>query len=207
MSYLKQVRFEGREITPSKIICVGRNYVAHINELGNEIPEEMVIFLKPNSSISNVLHASHAAEALHYEGELCFLLENGQFSAVGFGLDLTKRALQGKLKGKGLPWERAKGFNGACVFSKFVEMPDPLENISFELDINGENIQSGNIQLMIHKPAEMLDEIASFMSLNDGDIIMTGTPKGVGRINTGDIFNARVSHSGKVIVRAEWGAV
>ena len=206
MSKMKQIRFENRNITPSKIVCVGRNYHAHISELGNEVPGEMVVFAKPNSSISSVLHAFHAGEVLHYEAELCFLFESGRFSAIGVGLDLTKRELQSKLKGKGLPWERAKGFDGAALFSEFVEMPKSLENVSFELDINGQNIQLGKTGQMIYKPAEILNEIASFMTLNDGDIVMTGTPKGVGCVNAGDVFHAKIYDSDKTIAGAEWCA-
>jgi len=204
---LQQITYQGRNVTPSKIVCVGRNYVAHIRELDNDVPEEMVVFVKPNSSISEVLRASHDEADLHYEGELSFLIENGRFAAIGFGLDLTKRELQSTLKSKGLPWERAKGFNGAALFSQFVEIPGSLGGIHFELDINGRTIQSGNIQLMMYKPADILDELASFMTLVDGDIVMTGTPKGVGLVNVGDKFNARVYHSDKVLVSAEWSAV
>ena len=207
MNELQQIVFQGRKITPSKIVCVGRNYIAHIKELGNDVPEEMVLFVKPNSSVSKELHATHAGEELHYEGELCFLVEHGRFSAIGFGLDLTKRGRQNDLKARGLPWERAKAFDGAAVFSDFVKLPDSLEMIAFELDINGERTQSGNIDLMIHKPQDILKEIDSFMILNEGDIIMTGTPKGVGCIKKGDRFNARIFDSGKIIVNARWCAV
>jgi len=206
-NHLQQLRYLGRDITPSKIVCVGRNYVAHIHELGNDIPEEMVVFVKPNSAISEVLHASHCGEALHYEGELSFLVEDGRFAALGFGLDLTKRELQGTLKSRGLPWERAKGFDGAALFSEFVKIPDSLNDIHFELDINGQIIQSGNVQLMMYKPQKILNELASFMTLTDGDVVMTGTPKGVGRVNVGDKFTARIYHSGKVLVSAVWDAV
>ena len=207
MNDLQQIIFQERKITPSKIVCVGRNYVAHIKELGNDMPEEMVIFVKPNSSMSKALRSTHAGEPLHYEGELCFLVEQGRFSAIGFGLDLTKRESQNNLKARGLPWERAKGFDGASVFSEFVKLPDSLETITFELDINGVNIQTGNVNLMIHKPQGILKEIGSFMTLNEGDIIMTGTPKGVGSIKKGDRFNARIIDSGKIIVNTQWCAV
>jgi len=207
MSNLKLPGFGKHRLKPSKIVCVGRNYVAHIEELGNETPEEMVVFVKPNSSISSDLHATHAGEALHYEGELCFLHQNGRFSGIGFGLDLTKRALQGALKNKGLPWERAKGFNGAAVFSEFMAMPDSLDNISFELNINGKLQQTGNYDLMITKPGGILDEVTSFMALYDGDIVMTGTPKGVGCVNAGDLFEASVYNSEKRIVSATWRAI
>lgn len=155
-------------VTPSKIICIGRNYVEHINELNNEVPDEMVVFLKPNSSISTELH-SFNQEPLHYEGEISLLVENGQFSAVGFGLDITRRKLQGKLKEKGLPWERAKAFDGSAVFSPFVKILETDNSLSVELSINGQNIQSGNVSLMTYKPDIILSELKSFLTLNDGD--------------------------------------
>lgn len=202
---MNKVTVGNRQIIPTKIVCIGRNFVDHINELGNEIADEMVIFVKPNSSISAVLHAEHN-EPLHYEGELCFLYEKGAFTSVGFGLDLTKRELQSKLKSKGLPWERAKAFNGSSLFSHFVAIPTSLENIEFELAINGTSTQLGNIELMIYKPSDILDEILSFMDLNDGDIVMTGTPKGVGPVRKGDIFVGSVKNTDEVIVSAEWHA-
>ena len=99
-------------ITPSKVVCIGRNYVDHIKELANEMPDQMVVFIKPNSAISTRLFAKHNDDALHFEAELSFLYQGGKFTAVALGLDLTKREVQGTLKAKGLPWERAKAFDG-----------------------------------------------------------------------------------------------
>lgn len=200
---MKTIIVGKRYVAPSKIICVGRNYVKHIEELGNEIPDDMVVFLKPNSAISEELHSFHQ-EQLHYEGELCFLFENGKFSAVGFGLDITKRELQSKLKSKGLPWERAKAFDGSAIFSQFVEIPNLSKKLTFELDINGKNIQSGSISLMIYKPEEILVELLTFMSLCNGDIVMTGTPMGVGPVNPGQSFAGKVKDNDEVITSAEW---
>jgi len=202
-SELNTIIVGNRKIVPSKIICVGRNYVEHIRELNNEIPENMIIFLKPNSAISNEL-LSFQEEPIHYEGEICFLYEKGKFSAIGFGLDLTKRALQSKLKSKGFPWERVKTFNGAALFSEFIEIPIINKSLSIELDIEGENIQSGNISQMIYKPKDILSELLTFMSLNDGDIVMTGTPKGVGVVNKGSFFVGRILENGKILVTANW---
>ena len=189
-SIKKVIEFEGGTVEPSKIVCIGRNYVAHIKELGNEVPDEMVVFLKPNSAISNDLHSTHLKEPLHYEGELSFLVHQGRFVAVGFGLDITKRGMQNKLKSKWLPWERAKGLDGAVVFSRFVELPDDLDKLGFELKINDEVIQQGDITLMMYAPDTILKELAHFMHLHDGDIVMTGTPAGVGLINLGEVFSA-----------------
>jgi len=203
---LKTVQLDNKTITPNKIVCIGRNYVDHIAELGNEVPDEMVIFLKPNSAISEYLSAFHQ-EALHYEGELSFIYQQGRFSAVGFGLDLTKRGLQSKLKGKGLPWERAKAFNGSAVFSDFVSIDRIALDLTLALKIDNELIQAGGIELMMYKPDDILKEIQSFMDLQDGDIIMTGTPKGVGVIKQGANFEARVLQGETELISKNWVAV
>ncbi len=189
---MKTVTVDNKLISPSKILCIGRNYVDHIHELGNDIPEDMVVFLKPNSAISNELHSSHLAEALHYETELCFMVHNGRFSHVAVGLDLTKRELQGKLKAKGLPWEKAKAFDGAALFSPFVAIEDASAAFEFELKINGETTQVGHVDLMIYSPATILAELQAHFSLADGDIVMTGTPKGVGIIPPDSVFEVRL---------------
>ena len=203
---MHEVIVGNRIVTPSKIVCVGRNYYAHIEELGSEVPDQMILFSKPNSSISNQL-SSDQGEQLHYEGELCFLFENGRFSAVGFGLDITKRKLQSILKEKGLPWERAKAFDGSAVFSKFIELSETTTEMTFELKKNEDIVQIGRTELMIHKPQEILSEILSFMSLDDGDIVMTGTPEGVGTINKGDVFSTIVKNNEQIIIEETWVAI
>jgi 2-keto-4-pentenoate hydratase/2-oxohepta-3-ene-1,7-dioic acid hydratase in catechol pathway len=203
---MQSIQVNGAEVYPSKIVCVGRNYVAHIEELGNEMPDEMVLFNKPNSAISDILRSQVDGEALHYEGEISFLVNGGALSAVGFGLDLTKRALQSKLKAKGLPWERAKAFDGAALFSEFVSLPAKLDRLSLELSVDGKLRQAGGVGLMIHKPAAILAEIAAYTTLEDGDVIMTGTPAGVGAIHTGERFEAAVSAAGHTLARATWVA-
>jgi 2-keto-4-pentenoate hydratase/2-oxohepta-3-ene-1,7-dioic acid hydratase in catechol pathway len=203
---MHEVIVGNRVVTPSKIVCVGRNYYAHIEELESEVPDQMILFSKPNSSISNQLW-SHQGEQLHYEGELCFLFENGRFSAVGFGIDVTKRKLQRILKEKGLPWERAKAFDGSALFSKFIEIFDATTEMTFELKKNGDIVQIGHTELMIHKPQEILSEILTFMSLDDGDIVMTGTPEGVGTIDKGDVFSATVKTNEQIIIEETWVAI
>ena len=192
-----------KTIAPSKIVCIGRNYYAHISELNNEIPEQMVLFSKPNSAIDSDLNSYHQ-EPIHYEAELAFVFENDQFSAVGFGFDLTKRALQNRLKQKSLPWDRAKSFDGSAVFSEFIpiEFIDPA--LSFTLLIDGVTVQQGNLALMIHSPEEILKEIQSFMSLNNGDIVMTGTPKGVGVLKSGSVYQALIKSSQKILLKQQW---
>lgn len=203
---MKTVQLDNKTITPNKIVCIGRNYVDHIAELGNEVPDEMVIFLKPNSAISDQLSSFHHEE-LHYEGELSFIYQQGRFSAVGFGLDLTKRGLQSKLKGKGLPWERAKAFNGSAVFSEFVSIDNISPDLTLALKIDDELIQAGGIELMMYKPDDILKEIQSFMDLQDGDIVMSGTPKGVGVIKSDAKFTARVLQGETELISKNWVAV
>jgi 2-keto-4-pentenoate hydratase/2-oxohepta-3-ene-1,7-dioic acid hydratase in catechol pathway len=201
---MNSIKLESDTFTPSKIVCIGRNYLEHIKELGNETPDQMVIFNKPNSAISAKLHATHG-EALHYEGEICFMVRDNKLHALGFGLDLTRRELQSKLKAKGLPWERAKAFDGAACFSDFVTLGDiELASLSLQLEINGELRQDGGYNLMMHKPAQILAGIQEFMQLEDGDIIMTGTPKGVGQVKADDHFVGRIISDGQILVSQEW---
>jgi len=191
-------------ITPSKIVCVGRNYVAHIEELGNEIPEQMVVFLKPNSALGTTLHSRLADEALHYECEIAFSVMGGELAAVGFGLDLTKRALQTSLKSRGLPWERAKAFDGAALFSDFVAPPRDLGSLTVELEVDGELRQSGGVELMMYPPQAILREIKQFMTLEDGDLLMTGTPAGVGEVKSGQRFTGRVRSGDRILTEGSW---
>ncbi len=199
---MNTVMFEKKELEPSKIVCVGRNYVEHIKELDNEIPKDMVLFAKPNSSISDEL--KEVSFDNHYEGEISFLILNQKIAGVGFGLDLTKRELQSYLKNKGLPWERAKSFDGAAVFSEFVSFENDINELSLELYINDKLVQKGGVNLMIYKPKTILKEIKSFMSLQDGDIIMSGTPKGVGKYKKEDKFLGKILYKDKVIVQKNW---
>ena len=193
----------GQALSPSKIICVGRNYVEHIQELNNEVPEQPAIFLKPNSAISDNLFVGDN-EPVHYEGELCFLIQAGKLQAVGFGLDLTKRKLQNYLKEKGLPWERSKAFDGSAVFSQFVAFDGDCSELRMELWINQQLIQQGAYSLMMNKPQELLRDIKSFMSLEDGDVMMTGTLKGVGVVQAGDQFLAKVFQGENLLLEQHW---
>ena len=200
---MQQIRLDGQCVTPSKIVCIGRNYVEHINELGNEMPTEPVIFIKPNSAITNVM-TFDPQEDIHYEAELTFVVQDGTLSGVGIGLDLTKRAVQSQLKVKGLPWERAKSFDGSAVLSNFVSIPGRIEELSLELYINGELTQLATFDLMLHKPNDILAEVSAFMTCEEGDLIMTGTPKGVGRIQLGATFMARVLSNQQTILEHTW---
>jgi 2-keto-4-pentenoate hydratase/2-oxohepta-3-ene-1,7-dioic acid hydratase in catechol pathway len=196
----------GSAVYPTKIVCIGRNYVAHIHELANDIPDSMVVFNKPNSAISNTLRSRIGDENLHYEGELAFTVDNGRLSAVGFGLDLTRRGLQSELKQKGLPWERAKAFDGAAVFSAFVALPKELGSLSLRLTVDGQLRQAGGVELMLYRPGAILRELSTFTTLEDGDIIMTGTPAGVGEVRPGEVFEGQVLHGHTCLVSAAWTA-
>ncbi len=200
---MRTVHFEQNKITPSKIVCIGRNYVEHIKELGNEMPSSMVIFMKPNSSISDKLFTCKE-EPIHYEGEISFLIKDKKISGVGFGLDLTKRGIQSKLKEKGLPWERAKAFDGASVFSDFVDFDRDTNSLHVKLFINDKLIQDGSVTHMLYKPEEMINEISSFSTLEDGDIVMSGTPKGVGIVTKGDKFRGEIYENNKLLIQKEW---
>ena len=200
------ILFNGNRILPAKVVCVGRNYVEHIKELNNAIPTEPVIFVKPNSAIASELVFSDSDE-IHYEGELAFLIEQGQLVGVGFGLDLTKRKIQNELKEKGLPWERAKAFDRSAVFSEFVSIPRAIEDLRLQLYINGELKQQGGCSMMLHTPDVLVKEISSFMTLDDGDIVMTGTPAGVGRVNAGDQFIGRILSAEQLLVEGRWKVV
>jgi len=199
---MKTVRFAERLCTPSKVVCIGRNYVEHIHELGNEIPSSMVVFNKPNSAVTGTLR--FISDDTRFEGEICFLMMGGAIAGVGFGLDLTKAQIQNHLKTKGLPWERAKGFDGSAVLGEFVPFSGPLESLRMTLHINGALAQEATYELMIYKPLDMIEEIKSFMSFEDGDIIMSGTPKGVASYNLGDEFVGRIYSGDLLLMESSW---
>ncbi len=193
--------FNGRKLFPSKIICVGMNYAEHIKELGSGNPKEIVLFIKPNSAISQTLFLPE--ERCRYEGEISFIVKGGELAGVGFGLDLTLSEVQKRLKNKSLPWEKSKAFDSSALFSRFVPFND-VESLKLELSINGQPAQNGGVRLMIYKPAEILAEVKQSFTLEDGDIIMTGTPKGVGSYHVGDSFKGEIISNGKVLVTGGW---
>jgi 2-keto-4-pentenoate hydratase/2-oxohepta-3-ene-1,7-dioic acid hydratase in catechol pathway len=200
---MKFVKLNGQDVYPSKIVCVGRNYVDHIEELDNEAPTEPVIFIKPNSALANEIYFNEN-DAIHYEGEISFLIRSGKLFAVGFGLDLTKREIQSGLKAKGLPWERAKAFDNSAVLSEFVSFDGMMVDLRMELFINGNLVQQAGYDLMLNKPDKILREVNSFLSLEDSDVIMTGTPGGVGAIQVGDVFLGKIFENQQLIVEGSW---
>ncbi len=199
---MKTVKYENKNVEVSKVICIGRNYVEHIEELGNEIPSSMVVFNKPNSAISDTL--LYFSEQCRFEGEICFLIRNNKIEGIGFGLDLTHADIQNHLKSKGLPWERAKAFDASAVLSDFVPFSGALNSLGMKLTINDVLVQFANYDLMMYKPDVMLDEIQNFMTLEDNDIIMSGTPKGVGTYKVGDRFTGQVFSDDTLLLEVSW---
>jgi len=186
-----------------KIICIGRNYAKHIEELENEKPLEPVIFLKPDSAILLKKHPfviPTFSEEVHYEVEILIkICKLGKhidkkfapkyYKEIGLGIDFTARDLQNKLKEKGLPWEKAKAFDGSAVISEFFPKENyDLANLSFQLFKNNELVQDGNSKNMLWKIDEIIAYVSQFFTLKIGDIIFTGTPAGVGKINPTDVL-------------------
>ena len=199
---MKTINYKNKKLEVSKIVCIGRNYVEHIEELGNEIPSSMVVFNKPNSAISDRLY--YFSEYCRFEGEICFLIREDKIDAVGFGLDLTHADIQNQLKSKGLPWERAKAFDHSAVLSEFVPLSEDISTLGMKLTINNKLVQFATYDLMMYKPDSMLAEIQSFMTLEDNDIIMSGTPKGVGTYSIGDRFVGQVFAGELLLLEKEW---
>jgi 2-keto-4-pentenoate hydratase/2-oxohepta-3-ene-1,7-dioic acid hydratase in catechol pathway len=199
---MKQIKLNNQTITPSKVVCIGRNYVEHIKELNNETPQSMVVFNKPNSAICDKLY--YFNEDTRFESEICFAIQDNQIAGVGIGLDLTHANIQNNMKQKGLPWERAKAFDNSAVLSDFVSIGCDIKNIKMQLFINTTLTQEATYDLMIYKPKQMIEEIQSFMSFEDGDIVMSGTPKGVGNYKKDDIFVGKLYCDDKLVLEVKW---
>lgn len=196
---MNYILFNQQKLLPSKVVCIGRNYIEHIKELNNETPQEMVIFAKPNSAITTQL--KYIDPTCRYESEIAFLIKDKSLQGIGFGFDLTKANLQQSLKSKGLPWERAKAFDNSAVFSSFIPLEtNNLESLRLEVMINNTLKQKALFTDMIFKPQEIVEEVSSFMTLNDNDLIMTGTPKGVGTFKVGDTFSGKLYLNDQVIL-------
>ena len=186
-----------------KIICIGRNYAAHIAELQNERPNEPVIFLKPDSAVllkKQPFFIPPFSSDIHHEVELLVRITkigkhiqqkfaHKYYDEIGLGIDFTARDLQRKLKDKGLPWEKAKGFDGSAVIGeKWIEKPhfEDLNDIGFNLKKNGEVVQQGRTSHMLWKIDEIIEYISQYFTLKIGDVIFTGTPAGVGPVAIND---------------------
>ncbi|MEX0995790.1 MAG: fumarylacetoacetate hydrolase family protein [Flavobacteriaceae bacterium] len=185
-----------------KLICIGRNYTEHIEELKNERPTDPVIFLKPDTSIllkKQPFFIPDFSDDVHHEVELLVKINkvgkhieekfaHTYYNEIGLGIDFTARDLQSKLKEKGLPWEKAKAFDGAALVGDFIpktEFPD-LNNINFRLENNGKAVQKGNSSFMLWKIDALIEYISKYFTLKIGDIIFTGTPAGVSKVNPND---------------------
>ena len=186
-----------------KIICIGRNYTEHIAELANEKPSEPVVFLKPDSAIlpkKMPFFIPSWSNGIHYEVEILVKINrvgkhiqpkfaHKYYDEIGLGIDFTDRTLQSKLKAKGLPWEKAKAFDGSAVVGEFYPKDTfDLENISFQLYKNEDLVQNGNSSKMLWKIDELIAYVSQFFTLKKGDIIFTGTPKGVGEVFENEVL-------------------
>ena len=204
------------EYIVGKILCIGRNYVDHIKELGNEAPTAPVVFMKPATAIigdGEIVKIPAYGSDCHYEAELAVLIgKDGKDIAeadalshvVGYGvaIDMTLRDVQDSLKKKGLPWEIAKGFDTSCPLSDFVpadKVTDP-QNLTICLALNGEQRQNGSTGLMINTVAKIINYLSGIFTLEEGDVILTGTPAGVGRVQAGDRMEASIAGVGSVCV-------
>jgi 2-keto-4-pentenoate hydratase/2-oxohepta-3-ene-1,7-dioic acid hydratase in catechol pathway len=193
-----------------KIICIGRNYADHINELQNERPEEPVIFMKPDTALlqkqfpfvipefSNDVH--HEVEVLVKINKVGKYIDarfaHKYYDEIGLGIDFTARDLQSQLKAKGLPWEKAKAFDGSAVVGDFISKSEfeSLDAIDFHLTNNENVVQQGNTAHMLWKIDELIAYASKYFTLRTGDILFTGTPKGVAKVNPGDVLEGFIQN-------------
>jgi len=195
-----------------KLICIGRNYASHITELKNEKPEHPVVFLKPDSSIllkNNPFIIPSFSNDVHHEVEVLVKIKkvgkhiqskfaHKYYEDIGLGIDFTARDVQHQLKSKGLPWEKAKGFDGAAVIGERWISKNEFQDvnaINFRLDRNKETVQSGSTSEMLWKIDEIIAYVSQYFTLKIGDVIFTGTPSGVGRVNEADVLEGFIENS------------
>lgn len=184
-----------------KILCVGRNYSEHAKELGNAVPENPVIFSKPDTALlknGEAFYLPSFSSDVHHEVELVIKINKvgkkiqekfarNYFSEIGLGIDFTARDVQSELKAKGLPWELAKAFDGSAPIGNFINMENmDLKNIDFSLQKNGQTVQKGNSAQMIFSFEQIVSFVSQYFTLKVGDLIYTGTPAGVSQVNIGD---------------------
>ncbi len=192
-----------------KIFCVGRNYIDHVKELDNKIPDEPVIFIKPKSALlvkNTSFYYPEFTNELHYECELVFRVsKNGKYipefaaadyvNAVTVGIDFTARDLQADLKAKGLPWEKAKAWDHSAVVGEWQDLPSPNKTLHFSLDLNGKTVQEGRSDKMLFPLKKIIANISKYFALNIGDVIFTGTPSGVGECTVGDVLTGYLENN------------
>lgn len=187
-----------------KLICIGRNYTAHIEELANERPKDPVVFIKADSSVlpkEQDFYIPPFSSNVHYEVEILVKITkvgkhiakefaHKYYQEIGLGIDFTARDVQDELKAKGLPWEKAKSFDGSAVIGKWVDKStyEEIDELSFSLHKNGEIVQSGSTALMLWKIDELISYVSQFFTLKKGDVLFTGTPAGVGPVAPGDVL-------------------
>ncbi len=210
-----RIKNSKEEFTIGKIVCVGRNYAEHAKELGNEVPEKPVLFLKPASALiysgGEIIHPDYGNE-LHHEVELVLLVgetvkkanqAQSEKAIIGYGvgLDMTLRDVQNELKKKGNPWTLAKCFDTSAVISDFVLKKDYQLKLDekLELKVNGVIKQNDTLKSMIFNPAEIVEYISSVMTLEKGDLVFTGTPAGVSRVNRGDKLEAKLGEIAELV--------
>ncbi len=197
-----------------KVICVGRNYKKHAQELGNEVPEEPVLFMKADSSLMRQRDAFYIPDFssdVHYEAEIVIRINRlgkriqskfapKYYAQYTIGIDFTARDVQKKLKEKGLPWEKAKAFDSSAVCGDWLDVEGvDLDNLKFELKKNGEIVQSGNTKDMLYPINDLVEHASEYFTLKIGDLIFTGTPEGVGKVESGDVLEGFIE--GKQILR------
>lgn len=188
-----------------KIICIGRNYAEHAKELGNEIPENPVIFMKPDTAVlkkGSDFYLPEFSKEVHYELEVVIKISKGgkyiqkenapkHYEEIALGIDFTARDIQAQLKEKGLPWELAKSFDGSAVLSDFFSKESfDLKKLKFQLKKNKAIVQDGNTAMMLFSPDEIIAFASQYFTLKVGDLIFTGTPKGVGKVEENDVLEA-----------------
>jgi|SRR5690606_3488597 len=193
-----------------KIICIGRNYTDHIKELLNEKPVDPIIFIKPDTAILHTeqdFFIPEFTQNVHHEVEVLVKISkvgkhieekfaHKYYEEIGLGIDFTARDIQDKLREKGLPWEKAKAFDHSALIGNFLSKNEfsDLVNINFNLTINGEAVQKGNTNQMLWKIDELIAYISTYFTLKQGDIIFTGTPAGVGKVNAGDYLEGFIEN-------------
>ena len=199
-----------------KIVCIGRNYADHAKELNNPVPEQPIIFCKPDSSIiqkGKPFFYPNFSENIHYEVEIVIRINrlgkhiaerfaHKYYNEITLGIDFTARDIQQECKNKGLPWERAKSFDGSAPIGQFIELSEflnPINNLNFNLFKNGQPVQTGCTKDMLFSVDQLIAEVSKTMTLKIGDLIFTGTPAGVGPVAIGDVLIGKLEE--KVILK------
>jgi|TARA_B110000285_G_scaffold72417_1_gene83425 2-keto-4-pentenoate hydratase/2-oxohepta-3-ene-1,7-dioic acid hydratase in catechol pathway len=192
-----------------KIICIGRNYIDHVDELKNKKPSSPVIFLKPETAVilkNQPFFIPDYSNDVHYEVEILVKIKklgksietkfsHKYYDQVGLGIDFTARDLQSELKKNGLPWEKSKAFDGSALIGEWVNKNEfnDLNNLNFSLNKNGKSVQSGNTFNMLWSIDELISEVSKFFTLKIGDVIFTGTPSGVGKVSENDLLEGFIN--------------